>query len=155
MAKPIFIPDSPARNNRTAPPPGAADTADGATGETPMGEPPMGEPPIGETPLDETPLDESLGVVPVTRAVGRRLAALRRERGLTQEALGWRAGYHRTHISQIERGSTNPTLVTLFNIVRALDLPLAALCAEGRGPGAAQGRRAGRDGREVTAAERA
>ncbi|CAN0460325.1 unnamed protein product, partial [Ectocarpus fasciculatus] len=62
------------------------------------------------------------------RETGRRLSALRRDRRFSQEELGWRAGHHRTHISQIERGSCNPTLATLYRIALALDVPLSAFC---------------------------
>ena len=77
---------------------------------------------------------EALSPVALAREIGRRLRAQRRARGLSQEELGWRAGYHRTHVSQIERGTCNPTLTTLYHLALALGVPLATLCPGG-GPG--------------------
>ena len=50
----------------------------------------------------------------VEKAFGRILRAIRRERGLTQEQLGFESGYHRTYISLLERGKKNPSLNTIF-----------------------------------------
>lgn len=42
-----------------------------------------------------------------TLALGRTVRALRTERGLSQEELGFSAGLHRTYVGQIERGEKN------------------------------------------------
>jgi len=54
---------------------------------------------------------------------GQVLKEVRKERGLSQESLGFISGYHRTYISLIERGNKIPTLQTLFNLASALDIP--------------------------------
>jgi len=47
------------------------------------------------------------------KAFGPVLQQVRRERGLSQEQLGFDSGYHRTYISFLERGKKNPTLSTI------------------------------------------
>ena len=48
------------------------------------------------------------------------LKEFRNERGLSQEALGYDSGYHRTYISMLERGLMNPSLCTLLSLAAAL-----------------------------------
>ena len=54
------------------------------------------------------------------KAFGQVLRQIRLERGLSQEDLGFRSGYHRTYISQLERGQKNPSLRTLFHLAEVL-----------------------------------
>src|SRR5947208_15433061 len=49
-------------------------------------------------------------------AMGAALRAARKERGLSQTALGARAGKHPTYISGIERGERNPSLAALASL---------------------------------------
>ncbi len=42
------------------------------------------------------------------------------ERGLSQEELGFESDYHRTYISQLERGQKNPSLKAVFRLAEAL-----------------------------------
>jgi transcriptional regulator with XRE-family HTH domain len=58
---------------------------------------------------------------PVTRAFAQVLKELRKERGLSQEGLGFASGLHRTYVSQIERGEKQPTIGTLFKLSAALE----------------------------------
>ena len=53
-------------------------------------------------------------------AFGRVLAELRKKSKLSQEEFGARAGYHRTYISQLERGEKSPSLRTIFNLAGTL-----------------------------------
>ena len=62
--------------------------------------------------------------------VGRVIARLRTEKGLTQEVLSGLSDIGRTHLSAIERGERKPTLETLYRISSALDLPMSAVAAE-------------------------
>jgi transcriptional regulator with XRE-family HTH domain len=55
-------------------------------------------------------------------AFGRVLRELRRKRGVSQDELGDRSGYHRTYIGQLERGEKSPSLRTLFNLAATLDV---------------------------------
>ena len=47
------------------------------------------------------------------RAVGEAVRAFRARMGVSQEALGYRAGFHRTYVSDLERGQRNPGVWTL------------------------------------------
>jgi len=53
-------------------------------------------------------------------AFGQILRELRRERGLSQEALALKAGLQRNYISLIERGVNQPTITTVFKLASAL-----------------------------------
>ncbi len=64
------------------------------------------------------------------RLVGRVLARLRTEKGVTQEVLSGLSDIGRTHLSAIERGERKPTLETLYRISNALDMPMSAVVAE-------------------------
>lgn len=61
------------------------------------------------------------------KAFGLVLRRLHQGRGLSQEALGFESGYHRTYISLLERGRKSPSLQTLFNLSRALKIDPAEL----------------------------
>ena len=45
---------------------------------------------------------------------------LRKERGLSQEQFAFEAGIHRTYISDLERGSRNPTITVIQKIAESL-----------------------------------
>jgi len=53
-------------------------------------------------------------------AFGQVLREYRNDRGMTQETLGFEAGYHSTWISQLERGLKQPSLATVFIIAKHL-----------------------------------
>ncbi len=50
------------------------------------------------------------------------LRELRLEKGISQEYLAELAGLHRTYISQIERGIKSPSLKSIEQIAKALDI---------------------------------
>jgi transcriptional regulator with XRE-family HTH domain len=56
----------------------------------------------------------------VRKLVGRNFARLRREKGLTQEEIEVRSGFSQQYLSGLERGRRNPTVVTLYELARAL-----------------------------------
>ena len=58
--------------------------------------------------------------VGLERLFGQVLQQLRHERGLSQEKLGFESNYHRTYISQLERGQKNPSLKAIFRLAKAL-----------------------------------
>ncbi|MCU1489127.1 MAG: transcriptional regulator, family [Acidimicrobiaceae bacterium] len=68
-------------------------------------------------------------VAPGTDGVGRRLRALRRERGWSLSELSERCGVSRSMLSQVEREEANPTLVVAFRIAAALGVSLDELAA--------------------------
>jgi transcriptional regulator with XRE-family HTH domain len=59
--------------------------------------------------------------------LGRAVRELRARRGLSQEALGFRAGLHRNYVGAIERGEINPTFRVLLKLERGLQLPLSEI----------------------------
>jgi len=54
------------------------------------------------------------------KLVGRNLARLRQAKGLTQEELEARSGFSQQYLSSLERGTRNPTIITLYEIAQAL-----------------------------------
>jgi transcriptional regulator with XRE-family HTH domain len=56
--------------------------------------------------------------------LGKRLAGVRQQRGLTQRKLADRSGLQQEQIAFFEIGSRIPSLAQLLRIARALDLPL-------------------------------
>ncbi len=61
------------------------------------------------------------------KTLGRRIADLRREKGLTQEALAEAMGVSRNHVADIELGVRNTGVWSLLLICRALTVAPAAL----------------------------
>jgi transcriptional regulator with XRE-family HTH domain len=64
---------------------------------------------------------------PQHRALGDTVRLLRRERNLSQEALGDRCGLHRNYVGAIERGEINPTFRVLLKLAHGLAIPLSQL----------------------------
>jgi transcriptional regulator with XRE-family HTH domain len=54
------------------------------------------------------------------KLVGRNFARLRRDQGLTQEQVEERSGFSQQYLSSLERGRRNPTIITLYELARAL-----------------------------------
>lgn len=59
--------------------------------------------------------------------LGRKLSALREERGLSQTQLADTAEIGRAHLSQIENGAVAARIDTLYAIAGALELSLSEL----------------------------
>jgi transcriptional regulator with XRE-family HTH domain len=59
--------------------------------------------------------------------IGPRLRSFRKTRGLTLTELAASSGISRSMLSEIERGSANPTYGTLWHLTRALDIDLNRL----------------------------
>jgi transcriptional regulator with XRE-family HTH domain len=57
------------------------------------------------------------------------LRQLRTQKGLSQEDFGFKAGVHRTYVSQLERGLKSPSLKTLNKVARVLEISLTDLMA--------------------------
>jgi transcriptional regulator with XRE-family HTH domain len=58
----------------------------------------------------------------VKRLIGERIRKLRKERGLSQEELGWKSNLHYTHIGAIERGEKNWSIDTLVKVAGGLNV---------------------------------
>jgi transcriptional regulator with XRE-family HTH domain len=52
---------------------------------------------------------------------GQVLTRLRGAAALSQEELAYRAGIHRTYVSQVERGLKSPTITVVLQLSKALD----------------------------------
>jgi transcriptional regulator with XRE-family HTH domain len=65
----------------------------------------------------------------VRAILGARLRSLRTEMGLTQRALGRRAGLSGKFIGEVERGEKSITIDSLYLISRALGTPLDELAS--------------------------
>ena len=64
------------------------------------------------------------------RHFGRAVRARRERIGLSQEALADEANVHRTYVSMLERGVSNPTLSVIFDLAEALGTTMASLVRE-------------------------
>lgn len=63
---------------------------------------------------------------------GLHLKSLRLANGLSQEDLALKAELDRTYISGIERGKRNVSILNLFKIADALEVPVAELMSFSR-----------------------
>ena len=58
---------------------------------------------------------------------GNNLRHYRQEAGISQDALAAKMGVDRAHVSAMERGQQNVTIITLWHVALALDVKPAAL----------------------------
>src|SRR2546423_8153116 len=64
-------------------------------------------------------------------AFAQALKRARKQHKMSQELLGFESGYHRTHISLLERGKMNPSLRTILSLAAALQILAAELVRAG------------------------
>jgi transcriptional regulator with XRE-family HTH domain len=71
------------------------------------------------------------GSARVARLLGRRIKALREERGLGQEELAWSCDLSKSHLSQIEAGRGYPSVPVLLALAKGLGVsPLDLLACD-------------------------
>ena len=58
---------------------------------------------------------------------GERVRKFRKEKGLSQEQLAFKADLHRTYIGMIERAEKNITLINIEKIANSLDVEISQL----------------------------
>lgn len=58
---------------------------------------------------------------------GEKVRLFRKEKGLSQEQLAFKADLHRTYIGMIERAEKNITLVNIGKIAKALEMDIKEL----------------------------
>jgi transcriptional regulator with XRE-family HTH domain len=73
-------------------------------------------------------MGDSLGVA---RRFAENLRQVRKETGLSQEEVGFRAGLHRTEVGLLERGARVPRLDTLVKLAAALGVRIECPLFEG------------------------
>jgi transcriptional regulator with XRE-family HTH domain len=64
---------------------------------------------------------------PLLQTLGVTIRSLRRERGLSQEALADLAQIDRSYMSSVERGLRNISVLNIARIAKALDVPVRDL----------------------------
>jgi transcriptional regulator with XRE-family HTH domain len=74
----------------------------------------------------------------ISELVGRNIRAARTAKGLTQWQLAERSGLSADFIGKAERGTTSPSIESLNQIAKALELPLRELFAGEVASGASQ-----------------
>jgi transcriptional regulator with XRE-family HTH domain len=67
----------------------------------------------------------------ILAALPARLKEARKSRGLSLDAISNLSGVSRSMVSQIERGESSPTIATLWNLTRALNVDFAGLLDQG------------------------
>ncbi len=63
----------------------------------------------------------------LNKKIGLRIIELREKKGLSQADLARACGKDRQAIEKLENGRVNPTLYTLFEVARALEVSLNSL----------------------------
>ena len=58
----------------------------------------------------------------IQQRFGERVRKLRRQKGLSQEALAFACDLDRTYIGGVERGERNISLINIYRIALALDV---------------------------------
>lgn len=59
--------------------------------------------------------------------LGMRIRYLRKKKGMSQEDLALESGVNKNYLSDVERGSRNPTIVVIEKIATALEISLSTL----------------------------
>jgi transcriptional regulator with XRE-family HTH domain len=67
----------------------------------------------------------------ILNALPLRLKEARKAQGLSLDAIANLSGVSRSMVSQIERGESSPTIATLWNLTRALNVDFAGLMEHG------------------------
>lgn len=63
----------------------------------------------------------------VMEAFGKKVLAIRTEKGMTQESLAFEAGISQVQIARIEAGSINTTISSAYAIAKALGVKASEL----------------------------
>lgn len=66
----------------------------------------------------------------ILKIFGENIRKIRKEKGLSQEELAFKANLHRTYIGMIERAEKNITLINIEKIANALEVNIKELFNE-------------------------
>lgn len=83
-----------------------------------------GPAPVAPAPAGAGPDGTQAGWALVVDAIGPKVRALRRERGLTLQQLAHAADVSAASVHKVERGDMVPTVTTLLKIAGALEVPI-------------------------------
>ncbi|MDO8544392.1 MAG: XRE family transcriptional regulator [Opitutaceae bacterium] len=93
----------------------------------------MGTPSVSRHAVAKTPADNA-NATPIERTIGRRVAALRREVGLTLREFGEKTGLSDAYLSRVENGHTALTIASLARIAEVFATPLTSFFEEEEQP---------------------
>jgi CheY-like chemotaxis protein len=68
-----------------------------------------------------------MAILDLKALLGAAIKAQRSTLGISQEELAYRAGLHRTYVSDVERGARNPSLESVEKLAQALELSVPML----------------------------
>jgi len=68
-----------------------------------------------------------MGKKKILVAFGDKIRELRKQKGISQEELSYKADLHRTYIGMIERAEKNLTLTNIEKIAKALNVEIKEL----------------------------
>jgi putative transcriptional regulator len=63
----------------------------------------------------------------LNKKIGQRIIQLREKKGLTQSDLARACNKERQAVEKLENGRVNPTLYSLYEVAKALQVPLTSL----------------------------
>jgi len=68
-----------------------------------------------------------MATIDLKTLLGMAIKTHRASLGISQEELAYRAGLHRTYVSDLERGVRNPSVDSIGKIVHALEVSVSSL----------------------------
>lgn len=61
------------------------------------------------------------------KKIGQKIKIIRQQKGISQQELAAMINYEKSNMSRLESGGTNPTILTLDKIAKALGVEISAL----------------------------
>ena len=71
--------------------------------------------------------ENSMATIDLKTLLGMTIKTQRASLGISQEELAYRAGLHRTYVSDLERGARNPSVESIEKLARALEISVSML----------------------------
>ena len=68
-----------------------------------------------------------MATIDLKALLGVAIKTQRASLAISQEELAYRAGLHRTYVSDVERGARNPSVETIEKLARALEISVSML----------------------------
>jgi CheY-like chemotaxis protein len=72
-----------------------------------------------------------MAIIDLKALLGATIKSQRSALGISQEELAYRAGLHRTYISDVERGTRNPSITSVEKLASALEISVSMLFEQG------------------------